>query len=114
MSWIYIFFGTVVLTHVPSHFIYGNHLQFEVICDEVPIIRLVQAFLLLKVKSILKTHVNMHDIWGNSFGAFLKMGREKSWSISFTSNNLRRYITDYLSDENLEENDGVLDIYHQL
>jgi len=91
-----------VLTHVPSHFIYVNHLQFEVICDIVPIIRLVQALLFFKVESILKTHVNMHDIWDISFGTFLKMGREESWSISFTSDDCRRYIADYLSDENLE------------
>jgi len=111
--WINIF-GAVVLTHVPSLFINGLHLQFEVICDEVPIIRLAEAFLFFKVDRILKTHVNMHDIWDTSFGASLKMGREESWSISFTSDDFRRNITDYLSYENLEENDGVLDIYHQL
>ena len=62
----------------------------------------------------MKSHVNMHDIWDISFGASLKVGREESCSISFTSDDFRRYITYYLSDENLEENDGMLDIYHQL
>ena len=98
---------------MPSLFIYINHLQFEVICDEVPIIRLVQAFLFFKVESLLKTHVNMHDIWDTSIFAFFKMGREESISISFTSDDFRRYIIDDLSEENLEEYDGVLDIYHQ-
>jgi hypothetical protein len=56
----------------------------------------------------------MHDIWDTSFFAFFKMGREESLSISFTSDDFRRYIIDDLSEENLEENDGMLDIYHQL
>jgi len=55
----------------------------------------------------------MHNISLLTFANFVKMILKKSLSVSFTSDDFRRYIVNDLSKENLEENDHMLNIYYQ-
>lgn len=55
----------------------------------------------------------MHNISLMTFANSVKMILKKSLSVSFTSNDFRRYIINDLSKENLEENDHMLNIYYQ-
>lgn len=55
----------------------------------------------------------MHNISLLTFANFVKMILKKSLSVSFTSDDFRRYIINDLSKENLEENDHMLNIYYQ-
>jgi hypothetical protein len=49
-----------------------------------------------------------------TLGHFLKMTLKKSRPVSFSSNDFRSYITNDLSKENLEENDHMFNVNHQL
>lgn len=55
----------------------------------------------------------MHNISLLTFANFVKMILKKSLSVSFTSDDFRRYIINDLSKENLEENDHMLNINYQ-